>query len=288
MTAVNDRFSDRPTSLSRGEFERLRDMVESELGVLIPPSKRPMLQSRLARRYRELGFEKVQDYCEYLFGDGGEEETTHFLNVITTNFTYFYREPSQLDYFGAELLPELIDHARSRRRPLSIWSAACSTGEETWTLGMMVDDARARLGVAADARLHASDVSTRVLEVAARAVYREPELARLPPGWGARYFLRSRTESDSRVRVVPALRAFATFARVNLMDPFYPVPRDLDAVFLRNVLIYFDRETREAVIRRTVDHLRPGGILALGMAESANGLGLRLQHVTRSIYRKEE
>jgi len=279
--------SNRPSSLSPQQFERIRVMVESELGVQLPPSKRAMVQARLARRCRELGLERADQYCAYLFGGSAAGEATHLLDAITTNFTYFYREPQQLDLFAADLLPGLVDTARSERRPLRLWCAASSTGEEVWTLAMLAQEAAAQRAPGVETRIWASDVSTRVLETATRAVYRVDALEKLPVGWQDRYFLRSRDASTGRVRVVPELRRCATFHNINLMAQTYPVPGELDAVFIRNVLIYFDAETRRAVVERVCRHLRPGGLLFLGASEAVTGTTLPLRPLGRAIYQRK-
>jgi chemotaxis protein methyltransferase CheR len=280
--------SNRPSSLSPEEFARLQQLVETQLGVLVPTDKRAMLQSRLARRCRELGFAKVHEYCEYLFGPGqAAGESVHFFDAVTTNYTYFYREPEQLEYLAEHLLPEFVHAAVSERRPLYIWCAACSTGEEPWTLAMMSDDAGRRLSASFDVRLAASDVSTRVLDIAARGVYRQQDLARLPPEWRERYFMKSKEAADDRVRVIPQLRGWTHYQKLNLMDRTYPVPGQQDIIFLRNILIYFDASTRQEVIGRIGKHLRPGGLLVLGTSESMLGLDVSFKHVKRSIFRKE-
>jgi chemotaxis protein methyltransferase CheR len=284
---VSRAYSNRPTSLSEIEFDSIRVLVEAELGVQLPPEKRPMLQARLARRCRELGFERAHDYCDYLFGHGKEKgETTHLLDLVTTNFTYFYREPQQLGVIEEEMLPPLLDACASPARPFLAWSAACATGEEPWTLAMMCDAAALGRSTRPRIQIFASDVSTRALQAAAQAIYPSSALEHVREPWRQRYFLRSRDAHHARVRVTPALRQAVTFRHINLMGARYDVPGALDLILLRNVLIYFDSATRAAVVSHVADHLRPGGLLAIGMSESLAGLDLPLEHVCRSIYRK--
>jgi chemotaxis protein methyltransferase CheR len=274
--------------LSPKEFDRVRELVESKLGVLVPEAKRAMVQSRLARRYRELGFNRIKDYCDYVFGEGaGTSEPARLLEAMTTNFTYFYREPQQLDYFARQTLPNLIVDAAEHGRPLCVWSAACSTGEEPWTIAMLIDDVSTKLNRKIDFSVKATDVNQRVLETAERAVYTEAALDKLPAEWRARYFLFSRHSDSGRVRVTPAIRARVTFRPMNLMDEAYPVAREQNVIFLRNVLIYFDSETRQRVVGRLAEHLLPDGLLLLGASESLNGMNLPLQYLHRSIYRKQ-
>ncbi len=286
---MRDAFSNRPSSLSAEEFESIRKLVESELGVVLPLQKRPMVQARISRRCRELGLERAEDYYKYLFGEGmAEGEATHLLDAVTTNFTYFYREPPQLETLDQELLPPRVLEAAALGRPFRAWSAACATGEEAWTLAMMLDDAHARAGVLDRTRIIASDVNTRVLRTAANAVYRDQDVEPLRPEWRQRYLLLSKNRAEARVRVTPALRGRVTFARVNLMDPSYNVPADLDLVMLRNVLIYFDPPTRKQVVARVARHVRPGGLLVLGTSESVGDCGVPLEHLGLSIHRRME
>ena len=279
--------SNRPSSLSPEEFDSIRTLVESQLGVVLPPEKRPMVQARISRRCRELGLQRAEDYCTYLFGPGMDAgETTHLLDAVTTNFTYFYREPPQLEVLEADFLPPMVREASKARRPLRAWSAACSTGEEAWTLAMMIEEAYSNAGAPHSAQIFASDVSTRVLQTAIRAVYRDEDIEVLREDWRERYFLRSKDRSEKLVRVTPALRGHVSFRHLNLMAESYAIPRELDMVFLRNCLIYFDAPTRRQVVARVAQHLKPGGLLVFGASESVSGFGLPLSHVQRSIYRK--
>lgn len=280
-----NRPSQWPSALSDTDFDRLSYLVESRLGVRMPPNKRAMLQTRIARRLDELGIADSHTYCTYLFGAGGAAgELDHFFDAATTNVTSFFRENAQLQRFGGAILDGLQADAGAAARPLSLWSAACSSGEEVWTLGILADEARARAGARQEPLLFGTDISTRVLARAKTGVYDAAHLDQIPEALRARYFLRS--HDRTRVRVVPALRARATFVRQNLMDAAFAVPHDQDAAFLRNVLIYFDRPTQEQVVRRVTAHVRPGGVVAIGIAESIYGFDVPLTHLGLSIYRK--
>jgi chemotaxis protein methyltransferase CheR len=274
-----------PSALSDSDFDRLRYLVESHLGVRMPPNKRAMLQTRISRRLDELGIEDAHTYCNYLFGAGGAAgELDHFFDATTTNVTSFFREHIQLERFGAAILDGLLADANAARRALSLWSAACSSGEEVWTLGILAEEARARGHACAEPRLFGTDISTRVLARATTGVYDATHLDKVPEALRARYFLRSKDRA--RVRITPELRARATFVRQNLMASTYAVPHDQDAAFLRNVLIYFDRPTQEQVVRRVAGQVRRGGVVAIGIAESIHGFDVPLTHLGLSIYRK--
>lgn len=275
-------------ALTEQDFERLRDLARSHLGVRFPENKRAMMQARISRRQRELGLSTAREYCEYLFGEGqASGELEHFLDVTTTHVTYFFREPQQLERLDEEYLAPLIQRADREGRPLRVWSAACSTGEEVWTLGIMVDAVARRVGVTPRVELVGTDVSNRVLMRALRAVYPEADLEKVDPELRARHFLRSKNRARGEVRVVSELRQQASFRPFNLMSASYPVPTGQDLVLLRNALIYFDRPTQEQIVSRVATHVRPGGLFCVGLTESLHGFDVGMRHRERSIYCKE-
>lgn len=273
------------STMSRRDFERFSRFVQAEAGIKMPPAKKTMLEARLRKRLRALGLESFEEYGERVFGDGGcPEEIGHLLDAVTTNKTEFFREAVQFEYLSGTALGELCPGPRP---PLTAWSAGCSTGEEAWTLAMHFEEyAAGRSGLRY--RIHATDLSSRVLRVAARGVYREEQAAAVPVPWRRKYLLRSRDRDQGLVRVVPELRERVRFARLNFRHPPYPVPDGLDVVFCRNVLIYFDREFQRQLLLRLCEHLAPGGYLFLGHTESVHGMGLPVVGLGSSIYRRVE
>ncbi len=271
--------------LSEGDFLRLSTFIQQELGIKMPPAKKALLESRLQKRLRALGCGTFSEYCDALFGPGGmERELVFMLDLVTTNKTDFFRESHHFDLLVKSILPAV---ASGPGRRVSLWSAGCSTGEEPYTLAMVLSEfASGRPGLGFDFEILATDVSTRVLEAACKGIYKEERLAPVPEAFRRRYFLRSRDRSSGLVRVAPEAREKVRFARLNLMDEEFPVEGPFDIIFCRNVIIYFDRETQERLMWKFCSHLKAGGYLFLGHSETLSGLGLPLTKVGASVYMK--
>jgi chemotaxis protein methyltransferase CheR len=267
------------------EFAALKDLVESTLGISVPEHKRSMLETRILRRMRTLHMHSIGEYCRKLqHRSEGPPELQHFFDIVTTNKTSFFRELSQLELLANEFFPDLLRRAARERRELVVWSAASSTGQEVWTLCMMLDRVVRSHGLRADFVVLGSDVSTRVLEVAMAAKYPSSELAEVPEPY-REYFLRSKDPGRKLVRVAPSLRQRAGFFRQNLMDDRYSLGRQqVDVALLRNALIYFPRELQHLVAERLCGTLRPDGLLAVGLTETLHGAPLPLRHLQQSIY----
>ncbi|MDB5613410.1 MAG: chemotaxis protein CheR [Devosia sp.] len=274
--------------LSARDFKRIADMIGEEVGIKLPPGKRLMIEGRLRKRVRALGLPSLDAYSAYLFQpDGMRAERPHLINAVTTNKTDFFREPEHFDLLEQKLVPDLIALRRGERQPvLKIWSAASSTGAEAFTLAMVLADLMAQRNDFRFAIL-GTDISTTVLEQGERAVYATELLAPVPPAKAQRYLMHARKPgARAEVRIVPELRRLVRFARLNLMDKTYPFDRDVDVIFLRNVLIYFDKADQEKVILRLVEHLRPGGYLILGHSESMIGTAVTMRQVAPAVFQK--
>ncbi|GGB28362.1 chemotaxis protein methyltransferase [Sphingomonas metalli] len=270
-------------TLAPRDFERLAAYIYKAAGIRLPAQKITMIEGRLRRRVRALGHASIRDYCAWLFdGDNLAAENEHLLNVVTTNKTDFFREPKHFDYLTGELLPRLKREGATRLR---VWSAACSTGAEPYTLAMLLD-AFARDQGGPDFGILATDLDTEVLKIARRGVFPVAMLDPVPAQLRARYTMRAADPRRAEARIVPELRAAIGFARLNLMDERYPVGDPMDIIFCRNVLIYFDKPTQEAVVRRLVACLRPGGLLFLGHSESIAGFDLALAPVANTVFRR--
>ena len=271
--------------LSDGEFRALSSLVEGELGIKMPPAKKTLLESRLQKRLRALNLASYADYCDMLFNRGGmETELVHMLDLVTTNKTDFFREEHHFEFLANSALERMV---RATGPKVSIWSAGCSTGEEPYTLAMVLSEfARSRPGMGFDYAITATDISTRVLEAASRGIYQEDRIAPVPAELKRRYFLRSRDSSKALVRVAPELRARVAFSRVNLMDETYPVEGPFDAIFCRNVIIYFDKPTQERLFAKFCEYLSPGGFIFIGHSETLSGIDLPLRKVATSVYEK--
>ncbi|MEC7762576.1 MAG: CheR family methyltransferase [Pseudomonadota bacterium] len=248
----------------RTATDRLRATVEQVTGIKLPAGKDLMIESRLRRRIHELGFDSFGQYLELLFKGGKlDEELPLIIDQLTTNKTDFHREKPHFDFFTEVIVPELAARRGGRVR---VWSAASSSGEEAWTLAMYLADAAAAYP-GLDWVILGTDISRRVLAIANRAVYRMASFAPLPQHMRARYVMEGRGD-DAAGRIVPELRARVRFQRMNLTHIPYDVDRNLDVIFLRNVLIYFPPDLQARVIAAMTDHLRPGGYLFVGHSES--------------------
>ena len=273
--------------LSRQEFGQFARLITERLGIRMPDIKLTMLQGRLTRRIRELRLSSFQEYLEYLLrSPNSEQEYVNFVDVVTTNKTDFFREPEHFEYLVGRALPAL-DPDPSFLRPwrAKVWCAGCSSGEEAWTLAMVLGEyAGARPGF--DFAMLATDISTRVLARAREAIYPRALIEPVPPALRKNYLLSSRDRSCNLVRIVPRLRGRVAFRRLNFMDRTYGIEESYAVIFFRNVMIYFDKPTQEAVLRKLCQHLQPGGYLFVSHSESLVGLDVPLRQQATSIFRK--
>ena len=274
--------------LSPHDFERLAKLIGEEIGIRLPPAKRLMVEGRLRKRVRALGLTSLGHYSTHLFrNDGLRAEWPHLINAVTTNKTDFFREPEHFDILERKLVPALLALRRNEHKPLlKVWSAASSTGAEAYTLAMVLADLAAQRHDFRFAIL-GTDISTVVLAEGERAIYPADIVTPVPPAKAQRYLMHARKPGmRPEVRIVPELRRLVHFSRLNLMDQSYPFDRDVDVIFLRNVLIYFDKVDQEQVILRLVDHLRPGGYLILGHSESMIGTAVTMRQVSPAVFQK--
>jgi chemotaxis protein methyltransferase CheR len=273
--------------LSALDFGRIAKLIESEVGIRLPPGKRLMVEGRLRKRMRALGLPDFASYAGLLFRqDGLAGELTYLIDAVTTNKTDFFREPEHFDFLVSTMVPLLLK-ARNEAGPLlKVWSAASSTGAEAYTLAMVLDDMISRRRDFRFAIL-GTDISTQVLAQGRRAVYPAEMIAPVPPEMQTRYVMHGRRAGARReVRMAPEVRRYVRFAHLNLMDQTYPFDRDVDIVFLRNVLIYFDKADQERVVGRLLTHIRPGGYLVLGHSESMIGTAHAVRQVAPAVFQK--
>ncbi len=274
-----------PFQLSQRDFEKVAHFVNGHAGIRLPPVKKAMVEGRLRRRVRALGFADFHSYCAFVFEENGlSSEGDFIIDAITTNKTDFFREPDHFRFLADVALPALAQGERvGFTEPLQMWSAAASIGAEAYSLAMVASD----YGVQHRGfrfSVLATDICTEVLEKAVTAVYPEDMIAPIPVALRQRYLLRSRDRSRAEVRIVPELRQRVQFARQNLNDSVYAVPRTMHVVFCRNVLIYFEKSMQEAVLSRICDCLLPGGYLFIGHSETIAGLSLPLRQVAPTIF----
>jgi chemotaxis protein methyltransferase CheR len=278
-------MSSREESISNADFGRLRSLIYAQSGINLNDDKKTMLELRIKRRLKSLELTSFSEYCEYLFGHQGQkEEIIHFLDVVTTNKTDFFREPDHFDYLVQKALPELIAQNGCERQIL-VWSAGCSTGEEPYTLAMVMNEFReAHSGF--HFRVLATDISTTVLAKAKLGVYSEEAVKTVAPNLRRKYFMRSRDPDSKLLRVVPELRQIVEFQRLNFKDADYGIREKIDVIFCRNVIIYFDRPTQEQILQKLTQYLLPGGYAFVGHSEALHGMDLPLVPIAPALYRR--
>lgn len=272
---------DTANELSTADFDRLRSLIHAESGISLSTEKRTMLEIRLRRRLQSLGLASYAQYCRYLFAPASRDgELVFLIDAVTTNKTDFFREPDHFEYLVAKALPSL-QHAR---RTL-VWSAGCSSGEEPYTLAMVLNEyAQEHAGFRFS--VLATDICTAVLEKAARGIFKSDAVRPVPVPLRKKYLMRSRDPTSDLVRVVPEIREKIEFRRLNFIDADWQVSEAPDIIFCRNVIIYFDRPTQLRLLERLTRQLVPGGYFFAGHSESLQNMDLPLMMAGPAVYRK--
>lgn len=272
----------REFAYTREDFDFLRRFSNLHTGIVVSDDKFDMFYSRLVRRVRKLGLSDFSAYCDYL--DSGEDgsETTELINAVTTNLTAFFREQHHFDYLRGQAIPERM-RAAGTGRDISVWSAGCSTGEEPYSLAMTLGEMGERLH-GWNVSITATDIDSNVLAAAARGVYRADRVEGLPKERLHRWFLKGSGRQQGHVRVKPELKKRIRFDLLNLMKPWRQEP--MDAVFCRNVIIYFDKESKKQLVDRFADVIKPGGFLFIGHSESLFNVTSRFELIGKTIYRR--
>lgn len=271
--------------LSDEDFKRLSEFIYTEYGIKMPPVKKIMLQSRLQKRLRELEITNFKEYVDYVFSkEGQDNEIIHMIDVVSTNKTDFYREAVHFEFLSNVVIPEYGEHTHFRY-PLKIWSAGCSSGEEPYTIAIVLSECKEKYPNL-EFHILGTDISTRILRQAIDAIYKENRVEGIPMSILKKYFLRSKDRTNPTVRLVPEIRKRVSFMRLNLMDPVYSVNETFDVIFCRNVLIYFDRNTQEIVINKLCGKLKTGGYFFLGHSESITGMTVPLKQIKPTIFIK--
>ena len=261
--------------LGPGEFEQIRQLAHRTFGLDLKPGKEELVSARLRRLVKGGGFRSFQEYYRHVLADATGEALAGMIDALATNHTAFLREPEHFDYLRQQVVPML-----ERRESIDIWSAACSTGEEVWTLAFLLNDALPSRRI----RIAATDISRRALKFAERAAYPAERCQGLPATWLSRYTL-PEAVSPKTYRVCPHIRQQVSFRRLNLLEP-YGWTHSFPVIFCRNVMIYFDRPTQEKVVQRLSACLEPGGYLLVGHAESLTRISHPLEYVKPAVYRK--
>jgi chemotaxis protein methyltransferase CheR len=275
-------------NMSDRTFKRLGTYIHSEFGIKMPDTKKTMLQARLQKRLRALQIASYEDYFDYVHSSEGEDEIVHMIDAVSTNKTDFFREPAHFDYLTNTALPELIrQRPAAVRRPFTFWSAGCSTGEEPYTMAMVMNEF-AEQNPDFHFNILATDISATVLKQARDAVYSENSVQPVPYALRKKYLLRSKNSNKKLVRIVSQLRSCVQFGRLNFMDDSFGLRGPIDTIFCRNVIIYFDRPTQEKLLNKFYDHLVPGGYIFMGHSETLAGMDVPFVSAAPTVYRKEE
>ncbi len=266
--------------LTDKEFYALRDYIKENFGISLGDEKKSLVYSRLRSVLVEHNMEDFTEYFDYLKADKTGSAITRFIDRITTNHTYFMRESDHFDYFRDEVLP-YIETQFGNKKDLTLWCAACSSGEEAYTLQMILSDFFEHKS-GWDHQILATDISTQVLDRAVRGVYTDESLSPLPSEWRRKYMRKIDNECSVMTDELKKLIAFRKF---NLMEERFPFKRKFQVIFCRNVMIYFDNPTKEALIKRFQASMEPGGYLFVGHSESLNHLNTGFKYIKPAIYR---
>lgn len=268
-----------PNTMTDSEFDHFRTLIYDSCGINFTPIKKQLLITRLRKRMVALGIDSFSQYRKYVSKAENRDEFTQMLNAVSTNKTDFFRESVHFHFLGQRVYPQLL-----RKGTIRVWSAASSSGEEVYTLAMtLLNSLGNHLGK--DIKILGTDISTKVLEEAERGIYTQEQIAPIPATLLQQYFLRGEGHWMGHYLVKDCLKEICYFRRLNLMEPF-PLRALFDFIFCRNVMIYFDKATRESLVKRLSQQLQPGGYLFIGNAESLSGIQHDLKYVQPAVYQK--
>jgi len=266
------------------DFKRLGKYIYDNYGINLYPQKHTLVKSRLQKRLAVLGMKSYSEYCDYVLkGEQGSKEVVHMMDRLSTNKTDFFREADHFDYLSGTLLKYYV--AKTGKKKIRVWSAGCSSGEEPYTIAMVLNEQKENIPFF-DFNIFASDISTTVLKKAKEAIYPSSNLVDIPENYRNKYLLKSKDSSSQQIRIISKLRNKVKLFRYNLLSEKSPFNKPLDIIFCRNTLIYFDRQTQERVINMLISNLPVGGYLFLGHSESLINMNFPLKSVFPSVYKK--
>lgn len=269
-------------NITNKEFNQLATYIKDNYGINLKEEKRTLVTGRLYNVLVQNNFDNFTDYYDYIISDKTGNAVTTLINRITTNHTYFMRETSHFHYFKDTVLPYLKKTAKDK--DLRIWSAGCSTGEEPYTLAMIIDEFFGKEKLLWDTKVLATDISSKVLKEAEKGIYNKEKIATIPPQWKLSYF---KSYDDDNSVIVDKIRSEVIFRRFNLMDKKLPFKRKFHVVFCRNVMIYFDIHTKQDLVNKLYNQIEPGGYLFIGHSESLNREETKFKYILPALYRKE-
>jgi chemotaxis protein methyltransferase CheR len=264
--------------LDRNQFQEISRIIYQQCGISLKSGKEALVRARLMKRLRALQIRSVKEYMDLISSEKGRTEIGTLIDVMTTNKTSFFRESAHFDYLADEILP------RIDQRRLRFWSAACSSGEEPYTLAMVLREAIPAIDQK-DILILSTDISAEMLETARTGIYANDRMAGIPRALVQKYFERVTGGTEQHYRVRPALRKLIRLAPLNLMQP-WPMKGPFNVIFCRNVMIYFDRPTQQRLVNRFWELLEPGGFLFVGHSEGLSGIRHDFQYMKPAIYKK--
>ncbi|MGL4208993.1 MAG: CheR family methyltransferase [Candidatus Adiutrix sp.] len=274
--------------LTEQEYREIAAFVHKEAGINLLEGKKELVRTRLSKRMRLLQFKNFKTYFKHVMSDTTGEELVFLLDALATNLTSFFREPQHFQFMTKEMLPALEQKRRSQNsRRLRIWSAACSSGEEPYTIAMVILNNNPYFGQGGDFKILATDISTKVLDIAQQGFYGPERIKGIPLPFLGKYFTkREASNGDKIYSVSEDMRNVVVFRRINLMEPL-PFKGPLDLIFCRNVMIYFDKPTIASLVEKYYNILAPGGYLFIGHSESLSGFSHNFKYVAPCIYLKQ-
>ncbi|GFN30458.1 CheR family methyltransferase [Paenibacillus xylaniclasticus] len=267
--------------ISDKEFQRLAVFIKDNFGIHLSAEKKVLVVGRLGHVLQKLNMNSFTDYINYVAADKNGEAARTFINHMTTNHTFFMREADHFKFLKNIVLPRIVPSIKDR--DLRVWSAGCSTGEEAYTLAMLIHDFYGNMRLGWDTKLLATDISDKVLAQAVKGIYTDEAINSLPRGWKMSYF---KPKGPDHYEVAAPIKNEVIFRRFNLMDPF-PFKKKFHVIFCRNVMIYFDASTRKRLLNKFYDSLEPGGYLFIGHSETITRDDTYFKYVMPAVYRKE-
>ncbi len=263
------------------EFILLRDFIKQNFGISLGNEKKSLVYSRLRTILQEKGFNDFTEYYNYLIKDKTDNAVVSFIDRITTNHTFFMREVDHFDYFRETVLP-YIEETYSKERDIRLWCAGCSSGEESYTLQMILQDYFKSKSPAWNTQMLATDISTTVLEKAVKGAYTTDSVNTLPEKWRKEYFYK---QNDNYI-VKDSIKNQIIYRKFNLMDSNFPFKKKFQVIFCRNVMIYFDNETRNNLVEKCYNVTEPGGYLFIGHSESLNHTNTKYKYIMPAVYKR--
>ena len=271
--------------LTERDYANFSTLIYQKCGINLHEGKKELLKARLAKLLRHYQFDSVRDYYKFLMNDESGQELIPLLDSISTNLTYFFREPMHFDFLTRTAIPNFVkSQGTCSRKKLNIWCAGCSSGEEPYSIAINIIESLPDPTLW-EVNILATDISTRVLRMAAEGIYAEEKVNKIPYEWKRRYFQKGVKRWDGYFRMKPSLRELITFKRFNLMEAF-SFQTHFDIIFCRNVMIYFDKSTQQNLVRKFYGVLNKEGYLLIGHSESLTGIDHKFRYVQPSIYMK--